>query len=466
MRIGLFTDTYHPANNGVTFTVDIQRRELEKLGHEVYIFAPDGAAVRKKKKLPPDPHIIRLPAIQYDLQVSLFSPPRLLNKIRKLNLDIICFFTPAFVGMTAALAAQKTGAVLVGQHHTDTYEFSKDYPAIGAAHFFAGFFAPLFLKLSTAQKKTFAKLYVKPVSRESEEKYAQRLIAGLTALLYANCDGVVAMSQKSVRQLTQFGERSGEELNLRVIPDGMNILPMTSAEEIAEFRQRWGFEPDDEVVVNFGRMAKEKNQELLIEMLPLLLERRPKAKVLLAGDYVYRETLEKIAAKSPVADRIVITGRYERDQIPTICAVSKVFAHPSLSDTHALVINEAAGQGLPIVMCDDAGINDVFIEGENGFFAKVDAGDIAEKIARILADDALQTRFSQRSRELATEFSEDRQLGKLVAFYDELLAQAPTPVEKIGPISRLRRNLAYFPRQADPDTPRRTLSRKQRIDEN
>lgn len=35
MRIGLFTDTYHPATNGIVTVVDITRSRLEDAGHEV-----------------------------------------------------------------------------------------------------------------------------------------------------------------------------------------------------------------------------------------------------------------------------------------------------------------------------------------------------------------------------------------------------------------------------------------------
>ncbi|MCL2174325.1 glycosyltransferase [Candidatus Saccharibacteria bacterium] len=421
MRIGLFTDTYHPASNGIVVVVDITRRELEKLGHEVFVLAPDGGLVRGK--MPDDPQIIRLPAIQYDMPLSIFFPPALLKKIRALKLDVIHFFTPAQVGLMAALAARKTGAVLVGQHCTDTYEFSKDYPAMALGYIFGGLVSPLFVKFSSEQKKTFTKLYLSRVDREeTDEKWTQRLVAGFMSLLYANCHGVIAVSQKSADQLAGFAARIGEELNLRVVPTGVDILPPAKKSAVNAFRKKWRITPDDEVIVNFGRMAEEKNLTLLVEMLPKLLQKRPNAKLLLAGDYVYREKLEKIAAASPAADRIIFSGRYPRGEINVICAVSRLFAFPSLTDTQALVLNEAAGQGLPIVMCD-VGVNEVFREGENGLLADNDPQDFADKVAQILSNDKLHAKFSTRSRELAPEFSEKHQTEKLVKFYRELLRQ-------------------------------------------
>ena len=38
MRIGLFTDTYFPQVSGVATSICTLKEELEKEGHEVYIF--------------------------------------------------------------------------------------------------------------------------------------------------------------------------------------------------------------------------------------------------------------------------------------------------------------------------------------------------------------------------------------------------------------------------------------------
>jgi glycosyltransferase involved in cell wall biosynthesis len=418
MRIGLFTDTYHPASNGVVVVVDILRHELEKLGAEVFIFAPDGGIIRGK--LPNDSHIVRLPAVQYDLQLSLFFPPQLLRKIRALNLDVIHFLTPAQVGLMAVLSARKTGAVLIGQHSTDTYEFSKDYPSIVLSYIFGGLLAPLFVKMSNKQKKQFLKLYLAPHQKIKDEKWFQPLIAGLMSLLYASCDGVIAVSQKSAKQLKAFAARNHETLNLRVISTGANLLPPAKPSAVQAFLRKWAIAPDDEVIVNFGRMAEEKNLTLLIKMLPILLRKRPRAKLLLAGDYVYRKKLEKIAFASPASDKIIFTGLYEREELSTLCAVSKVFAFPSLTDTQALVLNEAAGLGLPIVMCDK-NVNEVFCDGKNGLLSRNNPKDFATKVARILSSDTLRKSFGDQSRKLAAQFSESAQVKKLINFYQEFL---------------------------------------------
>lgn len=453
MRIGLFTDSYHPASNGVVVVVDSLRRELEAAGHEVYIFAPDASVAPRIVKLetrlrhkmeqkipdalakyvklstrqsirvmPTDPHIIRLPAFQYDMQLSLFFPPRVMQTIRDLKLDVIQFFTPGQLGLMASYAARKTGAVLIGQHSTDVYGFSKAYPGIVLGCFLGGFFAPIIYKMSLHERRDFTKLYFSRRRFESDEKWGQRLVAGFTAVLYAGCDGVVAVSSKSADQLQQFARRIDEKLTLRVIPTGVNAIerPKDFDKKLSDFRTKFSIAKDDEVILNFGRMAEEKNLPLLITVLEYLVKTRPKIKLLFAGDYLFRDQLEALAQRSPVADRIVFVGRYKRQDLPIICAVAKIFVFPSLTDTQALVLNEAAGQHLPIVMIDQ-NINEVFHNNENGLLARNSARDFAKKCEQILNDEKLRQNFAQKSGELAGQFYEKDQTAKLIHFYRELL---------------------------------------------
>ena len=417
VRIGLFTDSYHPASNGVVVMVDATRAQLQALGHEVFVFAPDGGVVRDH--LPPDDHVIRCPAIQYDMQLSLFFPPVLLAKVKSLHLDVIEFFTPAQLGLVSVLAARMSHTVLVAKHSTDTYEFSKNYKVMALSYVFAGLMTPAIVKMTPHRLATLARLYVSPMARPRTERWTQRLIAGLMSLLYASCDAIVAVSQKSADQLTGFADRVGEGLAVSVIPDGVDALPAPQPGDVARFRARFGLQPDDDVVVNFGRMAEEKNQVLLIHMMPRLVQLRPRAKLLLAGDYVFRGRLEAMAAASPMRDRIVFTGRYERDELGAICAASKVFAFPSLTDTQGIVLNEAAGFGLPIVMCD-RDLNDVFIDGQNGWLAENEPGDFAAKVAGLLANEQLRHVFAQRGRQLADQLNERAQAEKLVQLFERL----------------------------------------------
>ena len=50
MRIAFFTDSYLPNVDGVVTTICNYRRELERLGHEVYIFSPGTKTQKDENK--------------------------------------------------------------------------------------------------------------------------------------------------------------------------------------------------------------------------------------------------------------------------------------------------------------------------------------------------------------------------------------------------------------------------------
>jgi 1,2-diacylglycerol 3-alpha-glucosyltransferase len=52
MNIGFFTDTYFPQINGVSYTVQLWKRELEKQGHEVFVYYPEGDYKPGKNEVP------------------------------------------------------------------------------------------------------------------------------------------------------------------------------------------------------------------------------------------------------------------------------------------------------------------------------------------------------------------------------------------------------------------------------
>src|SRR4051812_17698297 len=41
LRIGMFSESFHPVQNGVTTSVRTLQAELERLGHQVWVFAPE-----------------------------------------------------------------------------------------------------------------------------------------------------------------------------------------------------------------------------------------------------------------------------------------------------------------------------------------------------------------------------------------------------------------------------------------
>ena len=427
MKIGLFTDTYRPSINGIVFVVDSTKKHLEELGHEVYIFCP-ARSIRPSKtalEFEEDEHIIRFPSIKGafydDYDTSLFFPPRVLRRIRELDLDVIHFFTPGQVGLMGVYAAFKTDTPLVAQHCTDLREYVEHYrdglllPGLLALIALL----PFTVKVDGKDLREIMKLY-RP--RRGRVEWNIDIVERMVTLVYSKCDAVVALSRKSKAQLESWQHTDNYQYPVTLKPDGVTPLPKSTAAERKAFRAQYGIAEDDELVTFVGRLGSEKNLAMLIPVIEQVRAVRPRARLLFVGDFEYRETLEELAGASLTPDRITFTGALPRKELGKIYETSSVFVFPSLTDTQAWVLHEATHAGLPVVMIDPE-LSEVVIDNENGYIVPNSVSDFAEAVLRILGDDKLKRAFGKRSRELSAQFTEAGQIKKLEKLYETATAR-------------------------------------------
>lgn len=427
MKIGLFTDTYRPSINGIVYVVESTKKHLEELGHEVYIFCPARGIRPSKRALEfdEDEHIIRFPSVKGafydDYDASLFFPPKVLRQIRDLELDAIHFFTPGQIGVMGIYAALKTNTPLVAQHCTDLREYVEHY---SEGLLLPGLLAlvallPFAVKVDGKDLREIMKLY-RP--RRGRVEWNIDIVERMITLVYSKCDAVVALSRKSKEQLESWQDADNYRYDVTLKPDGVTSLPPSTETERAEFRKAYAIAPDDKLVTFVGRLGEEKNLSLLIPVIEQVCETHRDARLLFVGDFEYRETLEELAAASLVPERITFTGALPRDELARVYETSSVFAFPSLTDTQAWVLHEAAHSGLPIVMVDPK-LSEVVVDGENGFIVSDTVDDFADAVSRILGDDALAESFSRKSRKLAANFTVEGQIAKLDKLYGTAVAK-------------------------------------------
>ena len=425
MRIGLFTDTYRPSINGIVFVVESLKRELEVLGHEVFVFCPAKTiAPSRDDELSDNGHIIRFPSVKGaffdDYDTSIFFPPRELLKIKRLELDVIHIFTPSQIGLVGVRAAHKYNVPCVIQHCTDMYEFAEHYPAVlPGVLALGGVVFPLSAKFDGKDYREILKIY-RP--RASVTKWNQDIIEQIITMLYSKADAVIALSRKSQQQLESW-QNDDYHYEVTLMPNGVNALPRPTSAHVAEFRKTWGLRASDEVFGFVGRLGEEKNLPVLIEAFEThIAEARPNSKLLFVGDFEYRAVLEEMARDTPYADRIIFTGALPREELGVAYEVLDVFCFPSLKDTQGWVLHEAAHARRPIVIVDQE-VSEVVRDGESGVFVENTADSMAEGIISLLKSPKKRREYGEMSKKLAAKYTERRQVRKLEALYRRVIAE-------------------------------------------
>jgi 1,2-diacylglycerol 3-alpha-glucosyltransferase len=424
MRVGLFTDAYHPTINGVVYAVESTRRQLEALGHEVYIFCP-ATKLRKVKEQDND-HVIRFRSIKggvyasYD--VTLFLPSLEIHKIRELDLDVIHYFSLGQVGMLAMFAGRKLKIPVVAQHCTDIYQFAKyynDYRSILAG--LVGMLGYVIYALGLSPLTFNKSNPLKTLRGLSHKEWRLQMVRWGIIKAYSRADSVIALSRKSRDQLTGWGAVPKISGKIDLLPNGVDALPVMSEKEIANWRESLDITPDDYVILSVGRLAAEKNLELLIDMMSFIIMKCTDAKLVFVGDFDYRKNLEDYAAQVPARDNIIFAGSMPRTQLSTAYQAADIFVMSSLTDTQGWVLHEAAHAGLPIVLVDHE-LSEVVVDKKNGFLAENNSEDVAKKVCKILSNKTLQKEFSEAGKKLASKFTEKRQTEKLIEIYKRVIA--------------------------------------------
>jgi glycosyltransferase involved in cell wall biosynthesis len=204
-----------------------------------------------------------------------------------------------------------------------------------------------------------------------------------------------------------------------------------------EAKRRLGLDPGRPVVGRIGRADDLKWRDLLVEMMPRLLELAPEVQLLVVGATPAklrllrrRGLLGRCVVRDPVADESELAALY------AACDVFVTAAE--LGESQGLALAEAMALGTPVVTCSTPWVDNAQIEyvehGETGYVAN-HPRPFAEAVAALVGDSGLRRRLGSSARRRVEEGLDPARLtGRLESLYDALLdGRPPPPAWEPGP---------------------------------
>ncbi len=161
------------------------------------------------------------------------------------------------------------------------------------------------------------------MGREGSARY--RLTRLIETYAARRADAVAVICEGLRQDLIRRGIPSGKII---VSPNGvdMELFGSPPAPD-ARFARSLGL-ADADTVGFIGSFYDYEGLDDLIAAMPLLLERRPKAQLLLVGGGLMESRLKAQAAASPAADRIRFVGRVPHDEVERYYALIDILAYP------------------------------------------------------------------------------------------------------------------------------------------
>ncbi|MBV9579399.1 MAG: glycosyltransferase [Chloroflexi bacterium] len=238
----------------------------------------------------------------------------------------------------------------------------------------------------------------------------------------AGSERIVALTAVDRQQMIRH---YGQHAPIVVIPGGVD-LNRFRAQPRGAARAQLGLPESRKVVLFVGRIQRLKGLEVLLRAFAQLTDLD--AELLIVGGRPgtgpeSREIarLQHLAVRLGVAERTRFVGAVAHEELPTYYSAADVSVMPSSYESFGLVAVESLACGTPVVATRVGGLRSIVRDGETGLLVPWrDAELFAERLRRVLTDDALRAQLAGQARESVMQYGWDRIADEHLALFREV----------------------------------------------
>jgi len=234
---------------------------------------------------------------------------------------------------------------------------------------------------------------------------------------------IIAVSDFTRRELLQY--YAVKEDKIRVIHNGVDVNKFQPAGDKRRAKEELGFNPDDLIVLSVGRLYARKGLFTLIESMPAVTRKFPRAKFVISGKGQSNEMKKLVAhaQKLGVRDNLVFTGYYPDRKLPRLYQAADVFAFSTFYENLPFAVLEALSTGLPVVTTRVGGIPEMIEDGKNGFLVQpFNSRELSDRILCFLEHPGAASEMALSARKVIEERFDWRLIvKKVLKVYDEAL---------------------------------------------
>jgi len=251
--------------------------------------------------------------------------------------------------------------------------------------------------------------------------------------IYALSDHLIAHSDEDRRRLLAEFRLCPEMIS--VIPHGeysffddASPLESTGDRGRAAARGRMGIDAGAPVALFFGFIREYKGLDILLDAWPAVLAACPEARLVVAGDpaRLADAERERLEAQAKSLGAVTELGYIPFDRVPEFFVLADVLVLPYRRISQSGVLFLSFAQGVPVVATRVGAFPEVIRDGENGILVAPERpAELAEALARVLADAPLRARLAEAGARTARElFSWETIAGRTLSLFGRLVGAA------------------------------------------
>lgn len=213
----------------------------------------------------------------------------------------------------------------------------------------------------------------------------QRYINNVEQWFVEESDQIIVNSRYMKDEVSEIF--SVEDEKLSVIPNGIDVNKFKDVHKDMQFRRQYAL--DDEKIVFFvGRIVNEKGIHVLIDSVPKILQVYPKTKFVIVGKGPQLDFLRWKVSSLGISEKISFTGYVKDEDLAKLYKCVDIAVFPSLYEPFGIVALEGMVAGLPVVVTDVGGLNDLVEHEVDGMKAYTDnANSLADCIIELLLNE-------------------------------------------------------------------------------
>ena len=185
---------------------------------------------------------------------------------------------------------------------------------------------------------------------------------------------------------------------INVIPNGINLTNFNGVERDYEFRRQYALD-NEKIILYMGRLVYEKGIQHLIAAMPKILDNYHDAKLIIAGKGGMIDELKAQVEYMGISNKVYFTGYLDAKQVQKMYKCADVAVFPSTYEPFGIVALEAMLAGVPIVVSDVGGLNEIVEHGVTGMKSYAgNSNSIADSILTLLYDHALAAKVAKNAK--------------------------------------------------------------------
>lgn len=426
MRIAIFTDTYIPDKNGVSFSIDRFTKMMADEGHQIMIFCP-------KVKMYIEPRYKNITVKRYrsitapsykEFKLALPFIWTTVRELRKFDPDVVHVQTPLGIGWMGIWATKILKLKNIQTYHTYIPEFlvyltpgsilginkitsfiknSRLVQAISkhnlpADNLVVNEFSQNLNKISEE-----VAVEAETESRGFRDMFADRY----TRIVYNRANLVLTPSMAMKDAL----QKQGVDKEIKVVSNGVAF---------DRFKKKTSYKINKKFF-HMGRLGYEKSVNVIIDAFNIALKKDPDLRLDIYGSGPAKKSLQVLTKKYRISNKVHFFGPYDINKLSKQLCNYDCFVTASTIETQGIVILEAMSAGLPVLGVNSLAVPEVVIDGKNGYISEpFDAFEMANNILKIISDEKTLEDFGNRSLKIAKTHEISKCKDYLLSIYKQI----------------------------------------------